>query len=128
MAVANLELLNESILFAVPLAEETARQLFLGAASEADTLRAEHSGKAPDSRSVMNAKANATLVAVPTTDGSHTAGQQYLPVTRAAAKQDMAATSARDREALEQVCLSAVPVVRTEVHTSRGGDEPLPEA
>ena len=39
----------------------------------------------------------------------------------------MTAVSARDREALEQVCLSAVPEVRTEGHTSRGVDELQPE-
>ncbi len=118
VAVANWELLNESVLFTVPLAEETIRQLFLGGASEADTSGVEHSCKAPDSPSVMNAKANTTLIAMP-------AGQQCLAVTRVAAKQNMAAKSTRDREALEQVCLSAVPEVITEVHTSRGVDEPL---
>ncbi len=42
VAVANQELLNERGLFAVPLAEETARQLFLGATSEADTSQTPH--------------------------------------------------------------------------------------
>ena len=122
VAVANKELVNECVLFAVPLAECQARQLFLGAVS----AEAGHSGDTPDSQTVVAGPTATTTPGMAALTGSH-GEQQILAVTRAAAKKFGAAKAEREKEALEQAVLSAMPEqVSAAVDISGSANEGFP--
>ncbi len=80
----------------MPLGEHKARQLFLGAVSEADTSGAGHSGDTQDSRTVMVVPAATTAPGMAAAmTGSH-GEQQVLEVTREVAKKFEGQGSERD--------------------------------
>ncbi len=57
VAVANKDLINDRVLFAVPLVVDQARCLFLGAVDSSNTPETKHSGDIADSQSLLAAVA-----------------------------------------------------------------------
>lgn len=109
VAVATGELVCDSVLFAVPMAEGQARKLLLDAALEVDTSGVGNSGDTPD----IHGGIEATVETLPPVNhvlmDGEAGEQQCLAVTRSAAKSSQAATKRAEEEAVQQVTLNAIP-------------------
>ncbi len=107
VVVANRDLLNDNVLFAVPLKGSTARQLFLDAALEADTSGAGQSGDAPDVQGGADTEVNSPSLTREAETCPSGGEQQCQVVTRAAAKKVKAANHREQERARQQVKLSS---------------------
>ncbi len=107
VVVANRDLLNDNVPFAVPLKNSTARQLFLDAALEADTSGAGKSGNAADVQGGADTEVNSPSLTREAETCPSGGEQQYQAVTRAVAKKVKAANHREQERARQQVKLSS---------------------
>ncbi len=128
VVMANKELLNDSVLFAVPLKEKTARQLFLDAAVEADTSGAGQSGDAPDIQSGANTEVNFPLSSKVAKTSHSGDKRQCQAVTRMASQRQLESRLEAETRTRQQVILS--PVTESEqvsavVDSSPSASQPM---
>ncbi len=86
VAVANKDLINDRVLFAVPLVVDQPRHLFLGAVDGSNTPETEHSGDTPDSQSSVAAVAATDSNTVVCSKSEVGATKDVCVLTRAGAK------------------------------------------
>ncbi len=114
VVVASDKLNTDSVLFAIPLDKESAKKLLLGAASEADTSRAGHSGDTPDAQG--GAKTTVDSPSLPEC-ASHALSeeQRCLAITRNQTR-EIEANRVRDEEQAKREAglLTGIPTITSE--------------